>query len=36
MFNRLVQTVKGAMLLDLFGAVGLSLKYMARPKSTVN
>ena len=36
MFNRLVQAAKGALLIDAVGAIGLSLKYMARPKATVN
>ena len=36
MFTRLVQAAKGAMQLDTLGAIGLSLKYMARPKATVN
>ena len=36
MLNRIVQAAKGAAMLDIFGAVGLSLKYMARPKATVN
>jgi NADH-quinone oxidoreductase subunit I len=36
MFTRLVQATKGAMMLDVIGAIGLSLKYMARPKATVN
>jgi NADH-quinone oxidoreductase subunit I len=36
MFTRLVQATKGAMMLDVIGAVGLSLKYMMRPKATVN
>ena len=36
MLNRLVQAAKGALLVDVIGAVGLSLKYMARPKMTVN
>ncbi|MDI1280615.1 MAG: NADH-quinone oxidoreductase subunit I [Brevundimonas sp.] len=36
MFKRIAQAAKGALLLDLVGAVGLSLKYMARPKATVN
>ncbi len=36
MMNRLVQAAKGALLIDVIGAVGLSLKYMARPKATVN
>ena len=36
MITRIAQAAKGAMMLDLFGAIGLSLKYMARPKATVN
>ena len=36
MITRIAQAAKGAMMLDLFGAIGLSLKYMARPKMTVN
>ncbi|HEY0598766.1 NADH-quinone oxidoreductase subunit NuoI [Brevundimonas sp.] len=36
MLTRLLQAAKGAMLIDVIGAVGLSLKYMARPKATVN
>ena len=36
MLTRLVQATKGAMMLDVIGAIGLSLKYMARPKATVN
>ena len=36
MFTRIVQATKGAMMLDVIGAIGLSLKYMARPKMTVN
>ena len=36
MFNRIVQAAKGALLIDAVGAIGLSLKYMARPKATVN
>ena len=36
MLTRLVQATKGAMMLDVIGAVGLSLKYMMRPKATVN
>ena len=36
MLNRIVQAAKGALLIDVIGAVGLSLKYMARPKMTVN
>ncbi|MBS0296130.1 MAG: NADH-quinone oxidoreductase subunit NuoI [Proteobacteria bacterium] len=36
MFQRIGQAVKGAMLLDIAGAFGLGLKYMAKPKATVN
>ena len=36
MLTRLVQATKGAMMLDVIGAIGLSLKYMMRPKATVN
>ncbi len=36
MITRIAQAAKGAMMLDLFGAIGLSLKYMAQPKKTVN
>ena len=36
MITRIAQAAKGAMMLDLLGAIGLSLKYMARPKATVN
>ena len=36
MFQRLAQAAKGAMMLDLIGAVGLSMKYMLRPKATIN
>jgi NADH-quinone oxidoreductase subunit I len=36
MFTRIVQATKGAMMLDVIGAVGLSIKYMLRPKATVN
>ena len=36
MFNRIAQAAKGAMMLDAIGAIGLTLKYMARPKATVN
>ena len=36
MITRIAQAAKGALMLDLFGAIGLSLKYMARPKMTVN
>ncbi|WEK39440.1 MAG: NADH-quinone oxidoreductase subunit NuoI [Candidatus Brevundimonas colombiensis] len=36
MFNRIAQAAKGAMMLDVIGAIGLTLKYMTRPKVTVN
>lgn len=36
MLTRIAQAAKGAMLTDVFGAVGLSLKYMLKPKATVN
>ena len=36
MLTRLVQATKGAMMMDVIGAVSLSLKYMMRPKATVN
>ena len=36
MLQRLAQAAKGAMLLDVIGAVGLSFKYMLKPKATVN
>ena len=36
MFQRIGQALKGAMMLDMAGAVGLSVKYMLRPKATVN
>ncbi len=36
MFARIAQAAKGAMMLDVIGAVGLSFKYMLRPKATVN
>ena len=35
MLNRIAQAAKGAMMLDVIGAVGLSVKYMLRPKATV-
>ena len=35
MFQRIGQAMKGAMLLDFAGALGLGLKYMVRPKATV-
>ena len=36
MLQRIAQAAKGALLLDVIGAVGLSIKYMLRPKATVN
>ena len=36
MLTRIVQAAKGAMLTDVFGAVGLSMKYRMKPKATVN
>jgi NADH-quinone oxidoreductase subunit I len=36
MFQRIGQAAKGAMLLDVIGAFGLALKYMVRPKATIN
>jgi len=36
MFTRIVQAARGAMMLDVIGAIGLSVKYMLRPKATVN
>jgi NADH-quinone oxidoreductase subunit I len=36
MFQRIGQAVKGALLLDFGGALGLAMKYMVRPKATVN
>jgi NADH-quinone oxidoreductase subunit I len=36
MLTRIVQAAKGAMLTDVFGAVGLSMNYMMKPKATVN
>ena len=36
MLQRIGQALKGAMMLDMVGAVGLSVKYMLRPKATVN
>jgi NADH-quinone oxidoreductase subunit I len=35
MFNRIGQAVKGAALMDFAGAFGLAMKYMIRPKMTV-
>ncbi len=34
--RRIVQAIKGAMLLDLIGAWGLAIKYMLKPKATIN
>ena len=34
--GRIGQAVKGALLLDFLTAFGLSMKYMARPKATIN
>ena len=36
MIARLKQAVKGALLVDAVGAVGLTVKYMLKPKATVN
>ena len=36
MFRRIGQAIKGAALLDFAGAFGLGLKYMVRPKATMN
>ena len=36
MFQRIGQAVKGAMLLDVLGAFGLAMKYMVKPKATIN
>jgi NADH-quinone oxidoreductase subunit I len=36
MFQRIGQAVKGAMLVDFVGASALALKYMLKPKATVN
>jgi NADH-quinone oxidoreductase subunit I len=35
MFQRIGQAMKGAALMDFMGAMGLGLRYMARPKATV-
>ena len=35
MFNRIGQAVRGAALLDFAGAFGLAMKYMVKPKMTV-
>jgi NADH-quinone oxidoreductase subunit I len=36
MFQRIGQAVKGAMLTDFVGASALALKYMLKPKATIN
>ena len=36
MIARLKQAVKGALLVDAVGAVGLTVRYMLKPKATVN
>jgi NADH-quinone oxidoreductase subunit I len=36
MLKRLMQTAKGAMMLDIVGAIGLTTREMFRPKMTVN
>ena len=36
MIQRLAQAAKGALLLDVWGAFGLVVKYMAKPKATIN
>ena len=36
MFQRIGQAAKGAMLADFTGAFALALKYMLKPKMTVN
>ena len=35
-FQRVGQAIKGALLLDFIGAFGLSIKYMLKPKATIN
>ncbi|HSZ52083.1 MAG TPA: NADH-quinone oxidoreductase subunit NuoI, partial [Caulobacteraceae bacterium] len=35
MFQRIGQAIRGAALMDIIGAFGLSMKYMVRPKATV-
>ena len=35
MLNRIVQAAKGAALMDFIGAFGLGLRYIVRPKATV-
>ena len=36
MLKRLIQTAKGALMLDIVGAIGLTTREMFRPKMTVN
>jgi len=36
MISRLIQGIKGALLLDFLGALGLAIKYLFRPKATIN
>ena len=36
MISRLTAGVKGALLFDFIGATGLALKYMMKPKATIN
>ena len=36
MFQRIGQAIKGAALMDFVGAFGLGMKYMMRPKATLN
>ena len=35
MMQRISQAVRGAALMDFVGAFGLAMKYMVRPKATV-
>ena len=35
-FQRVGQAIKGALLLDFIGAFGLSVKYLLKPKATIN
>jgi NADH-quinone oxidoreductase subunit I len=36
MISRLLAGIKGALLLDFLGATGLALRYMLKPKATIN
>lgn len=36
MMSRIGQAIKGAMLMDFIGATGLAVKYMFKPKATIN